>query len=201
MKICRKCNAEFDARACPACNKRKCIKWRADNPEKMILNHAKWYEENKGRAKAAGIAWAALNKEKSKAIKNKYAAANRDKLRAYNFLHRKMYPEKVKVSRAAWLAANPDFKRINSQNRRALKKASGAGLSRGLAEKLFKLQKGECPCCGNQLGKNFHLDHIMPLALGGVNEDWNIQLLRQQCNNQKSAKHPVDFMQSRGKLL
>lgn len=41
----------------------------------------------------------------------------------------------------------------------------------------------------------------MPLALGGANEDWNIQLLRQRCNNQKKAKHPVDFMQSKGYLL
>jgi 5-methylcytosine-specific restriction endonuclease McrA len=51
------------------------------------------------------------------------------------------------------------------------------------------------------LGDNYHIDHIMPLALGGSNTDDNIQLLRQRCNNQKCAKHPVDFMQSRGFLL
>lgn len=56
-------------------------------------------------------------------------------------------------------------------------------------------------CCGLPLGDNYHIDHIMPLALGGSNTDDNIQLLRQRCNNQKCAKHPVDFMQSRGFLL
>ena len=46
-----------------------------------------------------------------------------------------------------------------------------------------------------------HLDHIMPLALGGSNTDDNIQLLRARCNLQKRAKHPVDFMRERGYLI
>lgn len=49
--------------------------------------------------------------------------------------------------------------------------------------------------------KTCHLDHIVPVAMGGPNIDENIQLLRQRCNNQKHSKHPVDFMQQRGFLL
>lgn len=45
------------------------------------------------------------------------------------------------------------------------------------------------------------MDHILPLALGGTNVDENIQLLRKRCNLQKCAMHPVDFMQSKGRLL
>ena len=51
------------------------------------------------------------------------------------------------------------------------------------------------------LGNDYHLDHINPLALGGSKTDEKIQLLRATCNLQKNAKHPVDFMQSRGFLL
>jgi 5-methylcytosine-specific restriction endonuclease McrA len=101
----------------------------------------------------------------------------------------------------AWAKANPEVNRIKAQNRRALKRVNGGKLSKGLAEKLFKLQKGKCPCCHQPLGENYHLDHIVPLALGGSNTDDNIQLLRSSCNNQKSAKHPIDFMQQRGFLL
>jgi 5-methylcytosine-specific restriction endonuclease McrA len=91
---------------------------------------------------------------------------------------------------------------MNGQNRRARKNASAGKLSFNLAEKLFKLQHGKCACgCKKHLGKDYHLDHIMPLALGGANTDNNIQLLRKQCNWQKHAKHPIDFMQSRGFLL
>ena len=93
------------------------------------------------------------------------------------------------------------FKRINEHNRRAKKRDDGGKLSVGLTEKLFKLQGGKCACCRKSLGKDYHLDHIMPIALGGVNEDWNMQLLTQFCNLQKHAAHPVDFMQSRGLLL
>jgi 5-methylcytosine-specific restriction endonuclease McrA len=45
------------------------------------------------------------------------------------------------------------------------------------------------------------MDHIVPLISGGTNTDDNIQLMRSRCNQQKSAKHPIDFMQSRGFLL
>lgn len=55
--------------------------------------------------------------------------------------------------------------------------------------------------CGKPLGDAYHLDHVMPLALGGSNTDDNMQLLRDRCNLQKHAKHPVDFMQERGFLL
>jgi len=41
----------------------------------------------------------------------------------------------------------------------------------------------------------------MPLALGGKNEDWNIQLLRAECNSRKGAKHPIVYMQEKGFLL
>jgi 5-methylcytosine-specific restriction endonuclease McrA len=91
--------------------------------------------------------------------------------------------------------------RIICQNYRSRKRANGGTLSKGLAEKLFKLQQGKCPCCKQPLGRNYHLDHIVPTALGGSNSDDNMQLLRATCNHQKHAKHPIDFMQQRGFLL
>lgn len=128
-------------------------------------------------------------------------------------------PEKSKEQGRAWRLANPDRKReldaewhknnpckdrrrINNQNRRARKREVGGRLSQGLAERLFKLQRGKCACgCKQPLGDDYHRDHIMPLALGGSNTDDNIQLLRATCNLQKRAKHPVDFMQQKGFLL
>lgn len=64
-----------------------------------------------------------------------------------------------------------------------------------------KFTNGKCPCCKQPLGDEFHLDHVIPLALGGPNTDDNMQLLRKTCNLQKSAKHPVQYMQERGFLL
>jgi hypothetical protein len=43
-----------------------------------------------------------------------------------------------------------------------------------------RTKKGKCACCSLPLGNNFHLDHILPITLGGPNIDSNIQLLRQR---------------------
>lgn len=70
-------------------------------------------------------------------------------------------------------------------------------LSKDIRKKLYDAQKGKCPCCGRDLGKSPHLDHIMPLALGGTNVDENMQLLRAACNMQKSKSHPDVFIERR----
>jgi 5-methylcytosine-specific restriction endonuclease McrA len=45
------------------------------------------------------------------------------------------------------------------------------------------------------------MDHIIPLSLGGKNEDKNIQLTCPRCNKEKGGKDPVVFAQSKGLLL
>lgn len=156
------------------------------NAEKIRIAGAARYLKNIDARKAKAAEYRALNVEKIKAANRDYCAKNSDKKTA-----------KAK----AWGAANPELKKIHSHNTRAKRKGAKGSLSKGLLEKLFKLQRGLCACCKQPLGSDFHMDHIMPIALGGKNNDGNMQLLRQRCNNQKSAKHPVDFMQSRGFLL
>lgn len=152
-------------------------------------------------AKASHAAYRAINQDKVRERRKKYCAANVDKKRAANAKYIADNPEKKKERNAKYKAENPEKCRIHNQNRRARKLKNGGKLSQGLAERLFKLQKGKCPCCQMPLGDDYQLDHIMPIALGGSNTDDNMQLLRKQCNNQKHAKHPIDFMQSRGFLL
>lgn len=157
-----------------------------------IVNAASkaWKKANPERYKASTLAWRKANPERVKYTKAAYSKA-----------WSKANPEKVKAAIAAWRKANPETRSIYRQTRRAKLYGNGGKLSKGLAGKLFKLQKGKCPCCKQPLGTDYHLDHIVPIALGGPNIDSNIQLLRQRCNNQKSKKHPVDFMQSRGFLI
>lgn len=124
---------------------------------------------------------------------------NKEKISKYRKLYESANKEKIAARKVLYRAKNPQRFRVARQNRRA--RSNGGVLSKGLPAKLFKLQKGKCPCCNKPLGENFHLDHIMPLVLGGSNTDDNIQLLRATCNLQKSAAHPIDFMQQRGFLI
>jgi len=174
-RFCPKCQAETERNKkndrCIPCHRAGTTAWRTANPD--------W-------AKASNVAWTAANPELCKKYGAKWYAANY---------------ELRKLSQAAWAKANPEARRNYNHNRRARELANGGNLSKGLVSKLFKLQKGKCPCCNQALGDDYHLDHIVPLALGGSNTDDNMQLLRQRCNQQKHAKHPIDFMQQRGFLL
>ena len=231
MKTCRVCYNQFDTRECPVCKKRRDAAYQLKNKEKRKAYAAKYYianaekhnakskayyASNTEKCKSNMAAWRKANPEKAKSYSTAWKAANREKVNASSANRYAANPskhnavcrdwqaanhEKVKENNAKWRAANPEAVRIYVQNYQARKRAAGGRLSPGLAERLFKLQRGKCACCGKPLGDDYHLDHIIPLALGGANEDVNIQLLRSECNQQKHAKHPVDFMRQRGFLL
>lgn len=155
-------------------------------------------------ARIATAVWRANNPERARASENAYRAANIDKVKARYVAHYKANYDKKKANVLRWQAEHPESVRMYRATARARRRAAEAGgsLSTGLAEKLFKLQRGKCACgCKQPLGDDYHLDHIMPLARGGSNTDDNIQLLRSRCNRQKQAKHPIDFMQQRGFLI
>lgn len=193
MKICKTCGgAEFYANGgkCKVCVRARVSAYQKKNKEKV---------------KAYFDAWSAANAEKIKANDRTrsaaYRAANPEKRKAIQLAYRTSSPEKAKASSKKWKMNNHDLVRDQWRRRRAATSGATGTLSRGLTAKLWDLQRGKCACCRQPLGDNYHLDHIMPLARGGSNTDDNMQLLRAICNLQKSAKHPVDFMQQRGMLL
>lgn len=95
-------------------------------------------------------------------------------------------------------AKNPERVREWSHQRRG-KKVSR--LPWGTTQKLGAAQRWKCAICRVCVKKAYHLDHIMPLKLGGAHEPANLQLLCPACNVRKNAKHPVDYMQERGFLI
>ncbi len=98
----------------------------------------------------------------------------------------------------AYRKANPHKVREFSQRRSGRKTGR---LPRGFVAKLLALQRGRCAVCRISISKKYHVDHITALAKGGKHAPENIQLLCPTCNLRKSAKDPIDFMQSRGFLL
>lgn len=62
---------------------------------------------------------------------------------------------------------------------------------------MIDVQEGKCNSCFSYLvieGKNnYHVDHIMPLVLGGSNWPDNLQLLCPRCNMKKGSKHPDEW--------
>jgi 5-methylcytosine-specific restriction endonuclease McrA len=203
VRPCIKCGTSdrYKTGRCKACQKISVFVWRNANLEKAKADCRVYHATNYKKIKAKASAWIAANRGKVNAYSAKYRSLNLFEERAKSRDWNTANAERVKATTLAWTKANPEVIRVRSHNRRAKKSKNGGKLSKGLVAKLFKLQQGMCPCCAQPLGDDFHMDHINPLALGGPNIDENIQLLRQRCNNQKSAQHPADFMRSRGFLL
>lgn len=56
-------------------------------------------------------------------------------------------------------------------------------------EEIRKAQGNRCYICHKKL-KKFHVDHFIPIALGGTNDPGNLRLACPRCNFSKNKKHP-----------
>lgn len=175
--------------------------YRAANADKIRQAKAKWAEENRCKKREAEKTWRLANPEKTQARHAKYRERNPEKARAASNAWRAANPEKFRASVAAYQVNNPEKRRANEANRRARKLEAGGTHTPDDINDLFRRQRGKCACCRASIKRGYHVDHIHPLARGGSNDKANLQLLCPTCNTKKSAKHPIEFMQSRGLLL
>ena len=176
----------------------------------------KYYEANRQKALERGRKWREENSDKAADCKRKYNEENREKVAEYNRKWQKDNPDKVAKKSDKWNEANreknnercrkwakdnPERIRVIRHTRRARIIGNGGKLSKEIVQTLITLQKGRCACCNKSLEEGYHLDHIMPLALGGLNSDDNVQLLTPKCNLSKGTKHPIDYMRGKGLLI
>lgn len=218
MKPCAKCGGSdlYANGRCRPCARARVAAWRKENDGRWQAQQAQYRTENKDAVRARKIAHRLSNIEHDKARKAAYYRvakdqelarskawrdANKGRLRAYQAAAYCKNADEIKARVSAYRKANPEVGRRAAQRRRARAKQVGGRLTAGITTRLLRLQRGRCACCALPLGRDYHLDHIIPLALGGPNTDENVQLLRRSCNHRKAAKHPVEYMQSRGYLL
>ena len=207
---CKNCRS-VESAAYRSNNKDRCLgstkKWREENPDSVRVSRlaTKARNMNKlvelyGDAMRLTDALKTCSKcgvEKQASDFNKHALG-KDGLKSsckkceaeYGYARYSKFPEKIAASCDRWRRSNMETFRGYVRNRRARKVASGR-LSSGLIERLLREQNGACLYCGADLFVvERHLDHRMPLKLGGTNTDDNMQLLCRSCNCRKSAKHP-----------
>lgn len=213
MKICKVCNEtksiEFFAQKnqknrkpshqsiCKSCKAKAGRDARKKNPEAIRSyereQRARRTEDQKKKQAEYLAAWRLNNKEKIKLYRPT------EVIKKYSSSYYENNKEKIKFKVSNYRKQNLEKIRALNQSRRGLQRTGK--LSKNIIELLFEKQNGLCICCLKELGNDFHIDHIIPLSLGGTNTDDNVQLLKSRCNLQKNAKHPVDFMRERGYLL
>lgn len=156
------------------------------DPEKRIEAMHKWRDKNPEIYRKAVARWSAANKEKVKEIKRSWEQTEKAK-------------EAMRIRTRRYKKNNISKVKLATGLRRARKRRTDGGtISLDIVGILWKLQRGMCAYdfwCRNDLAEvGFHLDHVMPLALGGRHEDANLQLLCPSCNLSKGPKHPDEFV-------
>lgn len=203
-KICVKCGSSErkpngDCRQCALVRDHA---YKSKHREKLAEQSRAYYHANRDHCNQKAAEWRKKNAEHKSERDAEYRAANPEKIAAYKRKHYLENTEKIKKRAADWIVNNPERVRIREKqyhinnpeirvNAKA-KRRSLIGVDKlpyGTIPALFKKQNGMCACCGESLVK-YHVDHIMPLALGGRHIPENLQLLLPSCNHKKSAKHP-----------
>lgn len=171
------------------------------NPEEKRARNKLYYQENSEVIKVRARKHRCDNYEQTIERQRAYYQKNKELLNSKKRLYRQENKEHVKNIEREWREINKDKVREMKRRYKHKRRSAEGSLTMGIADRLYAIQKGKCVCCGVSIKDGYHMDHIMPLALGGTNTDNNIQLLSPSCNNKKSAKHPIDYMQSKGFLL
>lgn len=133
--------------------------------------------------------------------KYKLSDAQRDRQRKTGRAWTMANKERRDRVRKEWAARNPLAYRTYAANRRARKRDQVGNISVDVADRLFDLQKGKCAACQASLARGYEIDHIQPIALGGIHDDANLQLLCRHCNRSKGCKDPFLYANERGQLL
>jgi 5-methylcytosine-specific restriction endonuclease McrA len=193
MRRCTKCGNEFPATAeffhknpqqksglnptCKAC-KNAFQRARYVNDEYHKERTRKWREQN--REKAAGHTRKYRTTDKGKAAMK--AAYDTE----YN--RRRM---------AQWRRANPE--KARAAHLRVRHAGMGTVSAMDIATQHAR-QNGRCYYCGENLDEKYHVDHVIPVSRGGLNEPSNIVLACPFCNVSKGARLPHEWPRG-GRLL
>lgn len=199
MKTCEKCGSdEFDKRGkCKACRREYAAKYRAKNAEWICAYQKQYFAAHLDEVDGYRKKYRKKNHEKIKVRYNVFKKANPDKIIAYRDAWAKANPDKVAAASAVWSVKHSEARRAIGHRYRARVRASGESFTKKDIYAMMKQQNGKCVVCRVDISKKYHIDHIMPLILGGSNGKENIQLLCPHCNLTKGAKHPNDFMPER----
>jgi 5-methylcytosine-specific restriction endonuclease McrA len=175
------------------------VRSQAD-PEAHRARSLAWKDANREQVNARTRELRKLHPEKERTRRQQAGLLGVMSRRQASKRFRERHPDRVKAARIRYQQANPEKYALWARNRRARIREVGGSHTLDDINRLFARQRGRCAACRKPL-KLYHVDHIVALARGGSNDWTNLQLLCPPCNQQKHARDPIEFMQSRGFLI
>ena len=156
--------------------------WREANPERNREQKRQWREANPERVRERKRQWREANPERAREQDRKWREAN---------------PERVREQKRQWREANPERRREICRQVRHIRRARKANaidvcapqVTTAAIDRRFWLFGNACAYCGAD--SLLHLDHLDPLARGGLHVPQNLVPACERCNLSKGAK-PVE---------
>ena len=176
---------------------------RATNPNGVNAYKRNLYAANPGTVLRRNKQYRVANKEKIAAQKKIAYFSKRDTHRAARKAYYRANAERFRLLYRADYDANPDKFKARAAARRARKLGAKGRYTREDVRRLYFQQGGKCAnlACWKSIRRKYHIDHIIPLILGGSNWPNNLQLLCPGCNQAKSAKPPEEWEKENGTLF
>lgn len=183
MNLCHVCNrakARSWQKANPERERRKYVRWRSANGERVRRVTREYYEANRERLIRESVERNRANPEGRRATQRRYYEANREEIVEKNrqrSLQRD--PERRRELQRAWKARNRDKVAADNHRRRAERYDED-----GLAM-LGIIHADPCAYCGKAASE---VDHIVPLSDGGQNAWDNLAAACRTCNSSKNDR-------------
>lgn len=205
---------------CKKCASERHAEYRLKNKESIKSSMSLYYIENKKPLSEKAKGYRSKNREKIIASAKAYHEKNSQKISAkkkqsheknkllVNAKSRKYYlenKERICEQKKIYRSQNKELVINHNRNARARKRNADGRHTAADVRRIFENQRGMCANCEAKLLKSgankYHVDHIMPLALGGSNWTSNLQCLCKSCNLSKNAKDPIDWAKENGRLI
>ena len=185
---CRACQSEYGRAYTPT--HREQINetrrtWRLNNAERDREYNEAYYSSNREEYAERARTWRQNNRERSQEAVRAYREKHPEADKRYYEANRDKHYERVKSYRQR----NPVQYAIYAANRLAHKKDIGGSVTPAQWEELKAYYDYTCLCCGRREPDiALTMDHVIPIAKGGINTIENIQPLCGPCNSSKGTK-------------
>lgn len=183
---------------CPSCRSKERKKYYYKNQEKAQQYTRQWNADNKERKSATGKAYYAAHREEDLKRRKRYAKENFEKEAArkskwYQDNKERLLPL-MRESKKKWRSTPKGKALTNAYSRKRLANKRAAIKENSKVAEIYKqallLQQKlhSCVSCDDPLELDIHVDHIIPVKMGGKTEPNNLQLLSARENLKKGAK-------------
>lgn len=160
--------------------------------EKIQIRHRFYNQSHKKEIAVYKVVYNKVRKEE----RADYYQKHKEEIAAYRQAHKEEMAIKDKAYRQT--SSGKAAHRAKSMKRYALTQGAQTDGNSEAVKAVYKLaassKRVRCYLCGEwaPVGHR-HVDHVMPLSKGGPHVSWNLAVVCDKCNLQKSAKLPAEF--------